>query len=54
MSNTGGVLDTYLIAQALGWDWNLWTMITIDAILLGIGIVIIVLVGLFCMWVESW
>ena len=30
MSNTGGMLDAYLIAQALGWDWNFWTMITIS------------------------
>ena len=27
MTETGGMLDTYLIAQALGWEWNLKTMI---------------------------
>ena len=54
MSDTGSVLDTYLIAQALGWEWNLWTMITIDAILLGIGLCIAVLVVIFAAWMDSW
>lgn len=27
MSETGGMLDTYLIAQALGWEWNFTTMV---------------------------
>lgn len=26
MTETGGMLDTYLIAQALGWEWNFTTM----------------------------
>ena len=27
MSETGGMLDTYLICQALGWEWNFTNMI---------------------------
>ena len=30
MSNTGSMLDTYLIAQALGWEWNFQTMIILS------------------------
>jgi hypothetical protein len=46
MSNTGGMLDTYLIAQALGWEWNLTTMIilTITPILIIIGILVLIFV----------
>ena len=32
MSNTGGMLDTYLICQALGWEWNLTSMIILTLI----------------------
>ena len=53
MSNTGSVLDTYLIAQALGWEWNLWTMILIDGALLGISLLIIVVAGILCLWLDS-
>ena len=27
MTETGSILDTYLIAQALGWEWNFTTMV---------------------------
>ena len=27
MSETGGMLDAYLICQALGWEWNFTSMI---------------------------
>ena len=30
MSNSGGMLDTYLIAQALGWEWNFTTMVILS------------------------
>lgn len=41
MMMSNGVLDHYLIAQALGWDWNFWTMLTLTGIeiLIFIGIV---------------
>jgi hypothetical protein len=41
MMSSNGVLDQYLIAQALGWDWNFWTMLTLTGIeiLIFIGIV---------------
>lgn len=53
MSNNGGMLDTYLIAQALGWEWNLQTMLTIDAILLGIGLLIVAFLFLLSAWLDS-
>lgn len=45
MSNSG-MLDNYLIAQALGWEWNFWTMITITGIEIGIFILIVAICGL--------
>ena len=27
---SSGMFDAYLIAQALGWEWNFWTMIVIS------------------------
>ena len=38
---SSGMLDNYLIAQALGMDWNLWTMILLSGaeVLLFIGFV---------------
>ncbi len=30
MSETGGMLDAYLIAQALGWEWNFQNMMIIS------------------------
>ena len=30
MSETGGMLDAYLVCQALGWEWNLWNMIIVS------------------------
>ena len=29
MSETGGLLDAYLLCQALGWEWNFWNMVII-------------------------
>ena len=46
MSDGGSMLDTYLIAQALGWDWNLGTILLIDGIIAGIFLLIIFVVGL--------
>ena len=40
MSETGGMLDAYLICQALGWDWNFWTMLTLT------GIEILIFIGI--------
>ena len=31
----------YLIIQALGWDYNLWSVILVDAILFGFVILVI-------------
>lgn len=45
MSNSG-MLDNYFIAQALGWEWNFWTMITITGIEIGIFILIVAICGL--------
>lgn len=32
MSNTGGMLDAYLICQALGWEWNLTSILILDVV----------------------
>lgn len=42
MSETGGMLDTYLICQALGWDWNFTSMI-----ILTLAPILIILGGIF-------
>ncbi len=43
MSNTGGMLDTYLICQALGWEWNLTSMIILTLIpFVIIGIIVFI------------
>ena len=46
MSSSDGMLDAYLIAQALGWNWDFGTMIILGYIL-PIGIVILIL-GVIC------
>ena len=51
MSNSG-MLDNYLIAQALGWDWNFWTMITITGIEIGIFILMVALCGVLCVILD--
>lgn len=33
MSNNNGLLDTYLLSQALGWNWDLGTMIILGFLL---------------------
>lgn len=39
----GGMLDAYLVCQALGWEWNFWNMVIITfAPLLIIGAVIFI------------
>lgn len=53
MSNNGGMLDTYLLAQALGWEWNLGTIILIDVILLLIFFAFIIGIGILCMWLDN-
>lgn len=47
MGNSG-MLDNYLIAQALGGDWNFWTMVTITGIEIGIFILMIAVCGVLC------
>lgn len=54
MTNNGGMLDTYLIAQALGWEWNLGTILLIDGMCIAMFIVIAFLVMIFVAWVDSW
>lgn len=53
MSNTGSMLDTYLVAQALGWEWNLGTMliltIGIPVLFVTIGFVIFA-IGVYFKW----
>ena len=49
-----GLLDTYLIAQALGWEWNIWTMITITGIEIGIFILIVAFCLVISAWLDSW
>ena len=46
MSETGGMLDTYLICQALGWEWNFWNMI-----LLSVGPILVIGLILFIIFV---
>lgn len=45
----GGMLDYYLIAQALGWEWNFWTMIS----MFGISVVIFILAIFVLIWVLN-
>ena len=53
MANTGGLLDTYLIAQALGWEWNIWTIIIltlgIPLLLISIGFIVWI-IGIYFRW----
>ena len=51
MGNSG-MLDNYLIAQALGWDWNFWTMVTITGIEIGIFILMVALCGVICVILD--
>lgn len=46
MSDSSGMLDTYLIAQALGWEWNFTTMVILSLapILIIGGILLLVFV----------
>jgi len=46
MSETGGMLDAYLICQALGWEWNFTSMI-----ILTLAPILIIVVGLFSIFV---
>lgn len=47
------MLDNYLIAQALGWDWNFWTMLTLTGIELVCFFAFVSLCGILCMWVDA-
>ena len=51
MSNNG-MLDNYLIAQALGWEWNFWTMITITGMEIGIFILMVAICGVLCLYFD--
>ena len=53
MSNTGNMLDNYLIAQALGWEWNFQTMITLWGIEIAIFIVIVAIVCVLSAWLDG-
>lgn len=48
MSNTNGMLDAYLICQALGWEWNLTSMILIPLMMVGIFLLVVFVV--FLIW----
>ena len=50
---SSGMLDTYLIAQALGLPWNTWTMIGIGAVELLLGLLFIASCGIFTIWLDS-
>ena len=50
MSDTGGMLDTYLICQALGWEWNLTPII----ILTLIPFLIIGIIGFAFAFLDYW
>ena len=52
MSSGGNMLDSYLIAQALGWEWNFWTMITITGIEIGLFLLFIIIFGLIAVWAD--
>lgn len=47
MSN---IFDAYLIAQALGWDWNIWTMILIN----GFELLLMICFGVFILIAGVW
>ena len=51
MSNSG-MLDSYLIAQALGWEWNFWTMICISGLEILIFIAMVALCGVICVILD--
>lgn len=53
MSNGNGLLDAYLLAQALGWDWNFQTMILLGyALPIGIAILIFGVICVFQVLVD--
>lgn len=41
-----GMLDNYLIAQALGMDWNFWTMILLSGVEIIFFIIMVIIVSL--------
>ena len=49
---SGEMLDNYLIAQALGWDWNFWTMLTLTGIEFVCFFAFVCLCGILCMWMD--
>lgn len=53
MSNTGGMLDWYLLAQALGMEWNIWTILTFFGAGIIIFIIITFVVFLLNIWLSS-
>ena len=51
---SGEMLDNYLIAQALGWDWNFWTMLTLTGIELVCFLPLFVFVEFYvCGWIQN-
>lgn len=48
--SSNSVLDQYLIAQALGWDWNFWTMLTLT----GIEILIFIAIVGLCVVLDAY
>jgi len=51
MSNSG-MLDNYLIAQALGWNWDFGTMVLLTGIEIGIFILMVAVCGLICVILD--
>ena len=41
-ANAGSMLDNYLIAQALGWNWDFGTMVLLWGIEFGIFLLIVI------------
>lgn len=46
------MLDNYLIAQALGWNWDLGTILLLSGIEIGFVLLIIIIFILIKVWTE--
>ena len=45
---------TYLFIQWLGWDYNFWSMIFADIILIAVLFGIIFVIGFICILLKLW
>ena len=44
----------YLVIQWLGWDYNLWSVILVDAVSLILIFLIISVIGIIGIWRDWW